>query len=372
MLSNKPTFLDFFAGSGLVTEAVKPFFDVVWANDISEKKQAVYLANHGRDHFHLGSIVDVTKSSLPPPAAISWASFPCQDLSLAGSQAGLSGKRSSMVWEWLRVYDEMPHKPHILVAENVTGLLSSSGGNNYRALHLELVNRGFKVGAMVLDAIDFIPQSRPRVFVVACNARFDSKAFEQPLAGWCHTKATLIASSGLPGWIFWKLPPPQTSPRQNLADLVEWNAPTDTEERAKKNLSMIAPLHQTKLLKELTNGFKVAPGYKRTREGKPVLELRFDGVAGCLRTPEGGSSRQVLVLKREGKLTTRLLTARETARLMGAPDYKLPPNYNDAYKAMGDAVAVPVARYLAEKLLKPLHDAINDQAHRRPKIIRTA
>lgn len=136
---------------------------------------------------------------------------------------------------------------------------------------------------------------------------------------------------------------------------------------------MIAPLHQTKLLEELANGFKAAPGYKRTRAGKPVLELRFDGIAGCLRTPEGGSSRQLLVLKRDGVLTTRLLTARETARLMGAPEsYRLPTNYNEAYKAMGDAVAVPVARFLAAKLLRPLCDAIESQSRRPASLVRSA
>ena len=97
------------------------------------------------------------------------------------------------------------------------------------------------------------------------------------------------------------------------------------------------------------------PAYKRTRKGRQVLELRFDGIAGCLRTPEGGSSRQILVITENGDIRTRLLTVRETARLMGAPDdYKLPGSYNDGYKAMGDAVAVPVARFLAENLLAPI------------------
>jgi DNA (cytosine-5)-methyltransferase 1 len=94
----------------------------------------------------------------------------------------------------------------------------------------------------------------------------------------------------------------------------------------------------------------VENGVKRQR-----LELRFDGVAGCLRTPAGGSSRQVLVIVEGGAVKTRLLGAREAARLMGAPEnFKLPGSYNAAYKAMGDAVAVPVARWLAEHLLAPL------------------
>ena len=62
-----------------------------------------------------------------------------------------------------------------------------------------------------------------------------------------------------------------------------------------------------------------------------------------------------MVIKKDGRLRTRLITTREAARLMGAPDsYVLPGSYNDGYKAMGDAVAVPVAQWLAKFLLLPL------------------
>lgn len=140
-----------------------------------------------------------------------------------------------------------------------------------------------------------------------------------------------------------------------LDDLIEREAKGDDEASTRRNLSMISPRHQSRLLEELANGFVVAPGYKRTRGGKQVLELRFDRVSGCLRTPEGGSSRQTLVLKENGRLVTRLLTVREAARLMGVRDnYKIPGSYNDGYRAMGDAVAVPVVRFLAQHLLRPL------------------
>jgi DNA (cytosine-5)-methyltransferase 1 len=351
----KPRLLDFFAGAGLVTEAVKPYFAVEWANDISEKKAKVYRENHGHDHFELGSVEDVKGGSLPE-AEIAWASFPCQDLSLAGNQTGIKGRRSGMVWEWLRVIAEMPEPPPVLVAENVLGLVAAEEGAHYRLLHLELVARGYLVGALVLDAIDFLPQSRPRVFVVAVRADMDVSKWVSPMADWCHPESVVRASAGLPNWVFWKVPP--APPRQStLDDVLEWDAPTHEESRAKRTLSLISPLHQTRLLQELTNGFTAAPGYRRTRNGRQVLELRFDKVAGCLRTPEGGSSRQFIVLKRDGKLTTRLITAREAARLMGLPEsYWLPENYNEAYKAMGDAVAVPAVRHLAKTLLRPLCD----------------
>ena len=89
------------------------------------------------------------------------------------------------------------------------------------------------------------------------------------------------------------------------------------------------------------------------------LELRCDGIAGCLRTPEGGSSKQYLVIKEAGATHARLLTVREAARLMGAPDtFKLPGSYNDGYKAMGDAVAMPVAQFIGERFLTKIAEAI--------------
>ena len=100
-------------------------------------------------------------------------------------------------------------------------------------------------------------------------------------------------------------------------------------------------------------------GYRRTRHGEQQLELRFDGIAGCLRTPEGGSSKQYLVVKKNDEIHARLLTVREAARLMGAPDsFILPGSYNDGYKAMGDAVAMPVAQFIGEKFLTKLAEAV--------------
>lgn len=352
---SKPEFLEFFAGSGLVTHAMKSYFKVVWANDNSEKKADVYHANHGKKHFHLGSIDDVKGDTLPH-ATLSWASFPCQDLSLAGMTAGIHASRSGLVWQWLRIMEEMPSCPPLLVAENVTGLVSHSKGAHYRHLHEALRSRDYKVGAVVLNAVHWIPQSRQRVFVIAVRNDIEIPAYLQSDSPtWLHPEMMLNAARGLEDWIWWNLPEPPAR-KLGLSDIVEWDAPCDPPDKVKRNISLISERH----MKELTrSGVQVAPGYKRIRNKQQYLEIRFDNVAGCLRTPVGGSSRQVLVLNKNGKLSTRLLTVRETARLMGAPDsYKLPGTYNDGYKAMGDAVAVPVARYLAKHLLSPLAKAI--------------
>jgi len=352
-----PTFLEFFAGSGLVAEGMKTYFLPAWANDICEKKASVYHANIGKKHFKPGSIADFKGKDLPC-ANLAWASFPCQDLSLAGNMDGLDGKRSGLVWQWLRILDEMPKKPQILVAENVEGLVSSDGGAHYKALHKALSNRGYKTGAVLLDAVKWVPQSRPRIFVISVPNSFDTSKYSTDKPTWAHSASIEKAAKGLKNWVWWNLPEPAVR-KLSLVDIIEEDEPHDDEKATKRNLQMLSPKHQAKLIQELANGFKVAPGYKRTRNGKQMLELRFDNVAGCLRTPEGGSSRQLLVIKKNGQLVTRLLTIRETARLMGVRDtYKFTGTYNDGYKAMGDAVAVPVVRHLAKHLLKPLEQAM--------------
>jgi DNA (cytosine-5)-methyltransferase 1 len=351
-----PRCLDFFAGSGLVTEALKGIFNVIWACDFDPKKEAVYCANHGNGHFSREDISSVRGRTLED-ADLSWASFPCQDLSLAGKQEGIQAARSGLIWEWVRILDEQIVKPKVICLENVMGLLTAGGGLQYQFLHRELRGRGYTLGAIALDGARWVPQSRPRVFVIGIRSHPSRIPAQLKDSGpnWLHPKAVQRVAELSESWVWWKLPEPDETP-SNLSEIVEWTAECHSEEISKRNLEQISPLHSQKLLVELSNGFKVASGYRRTRNGKPVIELRFDGKAGCLRTPHGGSSRQLLVLRNtEGKLRTRLLTVREAARLMGADDsYVLPGSYNDGYKAMGDAVVVPAVRFLAEHLLEPL------------------
>src|SRR5690606_26373193 len=81
-------FYEFFAGAGLVRLALSPEWRVLWANDISPKKRLVYVQNFGEDQFVLGDIADVFAEDLPKGGQMAWASFPCEDLSLAGWRRG--------------------------------------------------------------------------------------------------------------------------------------------------------------------------------------------------------------------------------------------------------------------------------------------
>jgi DNA (cytosine-5)-methyltransferase 1 len=358
-----PSFVDFFAGSGLVTQGAKHATTPVWSNDICPKKAAIYTANHGRDHFHLGPIEQVRGATIPH-GDIVWASFPCQDLSLAGKMGGLAASRSGLFWEWLRVLDEMPVKPAVIALENVVGLLSGNGGADFLLLYEALRDRCYKVGPMLLDARLWVPQSRPRVFIVAVQNHLDTTALEDHGPNWLHPDLVLKAITSLDDIVFWAMPRPTKRPK-TLTALIDWDAPVFDEKRAAALISLTAAKHWELLDKLPPDHRAVFPGYRRTRQGKQVLELRFDDLSGCLRTAEGGSSCQFLLLHDAGAWTARKITTREAALLMGAPrSYKLSASYRESYNAMGDAVVVPVVKHLVDHLLVPLSQAY---AKRTPK-----
>jgi DNA (cytosine-5)-methyltransferase 1 len=350
---NRLTCLDFFAGSGLVSAGLSNEFSTIWANDISAKKAAVFNANNTAAVLQVCPIENV-RGDLLPNADMSWGSFPCQDLSLAGDINGLFAPRSGLFWQWLRVMDEMPIKPPLLVAENVVGLVSAGGGEYYVTLHNELTKRGYRVGAIMLDALHWLPQSRKRIFVIGIKNGVDVSGLTTDGPIWCHPTPVVKVAKQVKTWIWWKLKEPPTR-NVTLDAIIDFDSPCDSPKEESQKLALIASNKIDEINRLAHHRRRAFTGYKRTRNHRQVLEVRTDGVAGCLRTPCGGSSRQILLIAENGHLRTRLLTVREAARLMGAPDtYKIPGSYNDGYMAMGDAVALPVVRFLSESLLAPL------------------
>jgi len=358
--------LEFFAGSGLVGQGLKPAFRTLWANDISAKKSAIFRANHSEVQFELGGIEKVHGEALPA-VDLAWASFPCQDLSLAGNLGGIKkGTRSGLYWEWIRVLDELNRsgkRPPMLVAENVVGFVVAHDGKHFKRAYTALRELGYRAGALILDARMFLPQSRPRAFVVAVSEEIPTNGLTQriPSAPF-HTEGLIKTAHTLndPDWLWWSLPTFDGVVR-NFSEVCERDAPFDPPSKTLALCAMLSPVNQQKLdLARRAGIFLAGTGYRRTRlddKGNSVqrLEIRFDGVAGCLRTPNGGSSRQTVLLVENGTVRSRLMTVRECARLMGAPEtYQIPGSYNDGYRAMGDAVAVPATRWLTRHLLAPL------------------
>lgn len=358
-------FYEFFAGGGMARAGLGDGWDCLLANDLDPLKTRAYRDNWGDADLVEADVWSLTAAQAPGRADLAWASSPCQDFSLAGGRAGLEGGRSSAFWGFWRLIEALDAEgraPRMVVVENVVGLLTSAGGRDLAALGAALVNRGYSFGALEIDAAAFTPQSRPRVFVVAVRDAPAPASGPGPF----HSRAVRDAHAALPDalkarWIWWDLPSP---PHRNTSlsallepdDAVAWHAPEVTA----RLLSLMAPLHARKLEEALAGGGRrIGALYRRTRIEAGVrtqrAEVRFDEVAGCLRTPRGGSSRQTLVVVEAGAVRSRLLSAREGARLMGLPDdYRLPPSPNAALHVIGDGVVVPVVRHLARHLLEPL------------------
>ncbi|MGO8822253.1 MAG: DNA cytosine methyltransferase, partial [Desulfomonilaceae bacterium] len=128
-----------------------------------------------------------------------------------------------------------------------------------------------------------------------------------------------------------------------------------SHDRTEYLLNQMNPRHRN-LIEEMISrpDWSYGTVFRRMRNGKSMAELRIDGIAGCLRTPRGGSARQILVKAGYGKFAVRLLTPLECARLMGAGDYNLAVNASSALFGFGDAVCVPVIEWIAMQRLNPL------------------
>lgn len=362
-------FYEFFAGGGMARLGLGAAWTCLFSNDFDAKKVASYRENFApANEMHHGDVALVKPAQLPSHATLAWASFPCQDLSLAGNGKGLAGDRSGVFWAFWKLMQELGkegRRPPILALENVSGLITSHGGQDLTNLITALSTEGYRVGAVALDGALFVAQSRPRVFLVAVARGVSMPKgvlAKVPNPTWHPQSLQDVVENLTPevrkDWLWWKLPlPKQEAP--HLLDIIErepqgvkWH----TADETKKLLSMMTPGNLAKVTEAKKAGtMQVGTIYKRTRLNIQRAEIRFDGVSGCLRTPSGGSSRQLVMVVEGNKVRSRLISPRETARLMGLPEtYVLPERYNDTYHLTGDGLVVPAVSWIEQHIIRPV------------------
>jgi DNA (cytosine-5)-methyltransferase 1 len=357
-----------------------PRWRCLFANDFDPKKVQAYETNWGAGDIRRDDVASLRVSDLPGGAVdLAWASFPCQDLSLAGDYRGLGRDKDNAptrsgafwpFWRLMRGLVEAGRAPRTIVLENVHGCLTSHGGRDFASIASALSDAGYAFGAAVINAAHFVPHSRPRVFFVAVRRGLTiprALIAGEPEPRW-HLAALMKAHTRMTNesrgnWVWWNIPRP--APRETtFADLIEehpvgvrWHEPRQT----KYVLGLMSPVNRRKVNEAMKADRKtVGAVYRRTRPDENGVkrqraEVRFDDVAGCLRTPAGGSSRQTILVVEGRSVRSRLLSPREAARLMGLSDeYVLPARYNEAYHVCGDGVCVPVVRHIAEHILEPL------------------
>ena len=377
---HKKAFAEFFAGIGLMRIGLeKEGWAIAFANDIAADKYKMY-SEHFRDtksHFVLDDIHKLS-ADIVPTVALATASFPCNDLSLAGMRKGLAGKESSAYWGFVRILDEMGgRRPPLVLLENVAGFLTSHDGRDFQSALLALNRLGYAVDPMIIDAARFVPQSRVRLFVIGCRQNgqgmwkvketpsfYESDVRPRPLAEFilCHPEIV---------WNIRNMPSlPTNAPA--LPDILE-NLPDNStfwwnDTRRDYLISQMSEKHAAQL-KKMMAGAQQSFGtvFRRIRKGRSMAELRTDSVAGCLRTPRGGSARQILIQAGRDRVKVRFLTPRECARLMGADDFVIQADFNKALFGFGDAVCVPVVAWIGRNYLNPLAEEMIRHAGGAPR-----
>ena len=165
-------FYEFFAGAGMARAGLGTDWTCTFANDNDPKKASSYVENWGGSEFRLADVARLTASDLPGTADLAWASFPCQDLSLAGSGAGLQGTRPGTLWSFWDLMSALAVKrgpPAMIVLASICGTLTAPEGQDLQAIASAISELGYRF-ALVIVAVGFLPQSRPRRIVVAAHS----------------------------------------------------------------------------------------------------------------------------------------------------------------------------------------------------------
>jgi len=366
--SPPPTAAEYFAGIGLVRMGLQPHgWQVVFANDISEKKYELYKAffPDGEGHYVVGDIFEVSPATVPP-TILATCSFPCIDLSLAGNMNGmLSGEHSSAFWGFIRILKSQGESaPPLVLVENVPGWLYSNKGKDFRVTVQALNMLGYACDVFVLDALRFTPQSRLRVFLVGARFQVPRTTAELILTRSKsllsdHLRKSITANKDL-RWFYNDIPEPPPLNTGGLSKIVEQMSDSDSrwwpEEEVKRHLNMMKEEHLERVLQLVhREQLSYRTFFRRRREGQQRAEVRDDDLSGCLRTAVGGSGKQFLIRAGQGRIKMRAMTPREYARLQGVPDeYPINVNGVQALTGFGDAVCVPVISWIAEHILNPL------------------
>lgn len=315
----QPTVLSLFCGAGGFDLGFKQAgYRIVGAYDFDKYAIQSYRAHLG-DHGQLADVRELRGTDLP--VADVWTyGFPCQDLSVAGPKAGLfDGKKSKMFFEVMRLLGEVPDKPQVILAENVKGLRPY-----LEVLRDEYDRAGYRMIHTMYNSKHFgVPQSRERYFVLGVR-----KDLDRPFVFHRSDKPLGSMLSIL---------------EENVADRYFYSddkvrSVLDGSSRSSSNLEGILVIGR-------------ADGIN----GHDILKRVYDpvGLSPTLDTCEGGNRQPKILLN--GRV--RKLTPREYMRLQGFPDsFDMVCSGSQVYKQMGNAVTVPVARFIAssihEQLLK--------------------
>ena len=373
------TAAEYFAGIGLFRMGLEAAgWQIVYSNDWSHERAQMYSGFFGEDELYEVKDVFAVTSRNIPQATLATCSFPCIDLSLAGKRKGINGKHSGAFWGFLDRLKEQGHQaPLIVVLENVTGWLYSNEGRDFYTTAKALNEVGYACDVFMLNARSFLPQSRPRLFMIGIRDSLDSdhglfSTFRSDRLMPPRLKRLVLGGDDV-HWTWLDIPEPPPYRSTGFSKHIVEGMPADDirwwpEHKVQKHLAMMSPSHLG-MVKSLARqeGERYRTFFRRVRREGQRAEVRSDDIAGCLRTAVGGSGKQFLIAVGNDSIRMRTLTPREYARLQGVPDsFPIVANTErQSLSAFGDAVCVPAVTWIATQVLHPLIEALSTRSYQR-------
>lgn len=279
-------FAEFFAGIGLMRiglERADPRWRCVFANDLDPIKRGMYATHFGSAGEVDGRDVHQLPASTIPNVSLATASFPCTDLSIAGSQQGIRAGQSAAFWGFHRILEELgPRRPPLVLLENVTGFLGSNGGRDFVEVMRSLNALSYSIDTFVLDARWFVPQSRPRLFVMCVNRAWVDPKRCEPYAPSRLRSSNLVETLRLNAAHIdshcLRLPsrrPPRTGRSKTWCK-------TPRRDIAIGGATIASPIFATKC------SIGIAPGLNSAGQGSVTTTPRPSDAFGCIRTAASG------------------------------------------------------------------------------------
>ena len=300
------TMADAFAGVGAFRLAFQALgVACAWACEIDRFAARVYQANFGDDPT---DDITASKACDIPDHDILCAGFPCQSHSLQGKRRGMNDPRGLLVYHLVRIL--VAKRPKAFMFENVENFKHIHGGRPFADLKAQLERLGYAVHYAVLDPRNFgVPQSRRRLFIVGIHHSAGAKGFRFPECG-----------------------PPAT----NLREILEPDK--DVPQRFDFSEKYRAFLRRKKDMDRA----------KRSNHGYMFAERTH---FHALLSSSSGTENNVII-RPDGR-TWRRPTPLEYQRAQGFPDgYDLSSvSVTRRYNLLGNSVAVPVVRAVAERLV---------------------
>ncbi len=278
--------------------------------------------------------------------------FPCQDLSIAGLGKGFDGERSSLFYDALRIIRET--RPHHFIFENVKGLLSNDRGRTFEKVLQAIADLGiYECEWQLVNTSWLLPQNRERIYFVG------------HLAGKSRPKIFPITpdnikTAGIPGQIANTITTRTGSGLSTGCYVVENQLVSET--KTKPQAQRISSVRSNAVSLSANGGglgaktglyyvgqcIRAVLTPERINKNQNGRRIKNNGEPSFTQTTQ---DRHGIVLQDAQNLQIRKLTPTECERLQGFPDgWTIGHSDSVRYKMLGNAVSVPVAQMILERL----------------------